>query len=206
MRRRGTITFWKDEKGYGFITPEAGGKQVFVHARAFIGQQRRPDLNQLVSYSLSTDKQGRACAVKVTRPREQLPARAKSNYKTQQFLIAVTFIMIVGVSVLTGYMPPQVLFTYLAASLLTFFIYAWDKSSAIAGAQRTAESSLHLLSLLGGWPGAIIAQQTLRHKSSKEEFRNVFWITVFLNCGFFVWFFTETGADMLKALIGVASG
>ena len=120
---QGKITFWKDEKGSGFITPETGGKQVFVHTRAFINQQRRPGLNQLVSYSLSTDKQGRACAVKVTRPREQLPANAKSNYKTQQILIAAIFMTVVGVSALAGYMPIQVLFAYLAASLLTFIIY-----------------------------------------------------------------------------------
>lgn len=35
MRTKGKITFWNDEKGYGFITPSAGLKQVFVHIRAF---------------------------------------------------------------------------------------------------------------------------------------------------------------------------
>ncbi|GAA4031011.1 hypothetical protein GCM10022212_31900 [Actimicrobium antarcticum] len=40
---------------------------------------------------------------------------------------------------------------------------------------------MHLLALSGGWPGALIAQQIFRHKTVKEEFRQVFWITVAAN-------------------------
>lgn len=72
-------------------------------------------------------------------------------------------------------------------SLLTFIIYALDKSAAKNGAWRAEESTLHLLSLAGGWPGALIAQQKLRHKSKKQSFRSVFWVTVLLNCGAFAW-------------------
>ena len=43
------------------------------------------------------------------------------------------------------------------------------------------ENALHLLALAGGWPGALLAQQFLRHKSTKQEFRQVFWVTVLLN-------------------------
>jgi uncharacterized membrane protein YsdA (DUF1294 family) len=42
--------------------------------------------------------------------------------------------------------------------------------------------TLHLVALLGRWPGAALAQKRLRHKSSKIEFRRVFWATVALNC------------------------
>ena len=70
---------------------------------------------------------------------------------------------------------------YFAVSLITFAVYWWDKSSARHGRWRTKESSLHLLGLLGGWPGALAAQRLLRHKSSKQEFLTVFWVTVFLN-------------------------
>jgi len=66
MRTKGKITFWNDEKGYGFITPSAGSKQVFVHIRAFANRNRRPEINHFVTFSQSTDKQGRPCAVRVT--------------------------------------------------------------------------------------------------------------------------------------------
>lgn len=67
-------------------------------------------------------------------------------------------------------------------NLLTFLIYALDKSAARHGSWRTSERQLHLLALLGGWPAAWWAQQWLRHKSSKQEFRGRYWVTVLLNC------------------------
>ena len=70
---------------------------------------------------------------------------------------------------------------YLAASLAAFLAYAFDKSAAKGGRWRTSESTLHLLALAGGWPGALLAQQFLRHKSVKASFRSVFWGTVVLN-------------------------
>ena len=70
----------------------------------------------------------------------------------------------------------------LAVNLLTFLVYAIDKSAAQNGQWRTKESHLHLLGLAGGWPGAWFAQQWLRHKSRKVEFRTVYWATVVLHC------------------------
>lgn len=75
---------------------------------------------------------------------------------------------------------------YLAASIVCFVAYAVDKSAAVAGRGRVAESTLHLLGLAGGWPGAILAQQLLRHKSSKASFRSAFWGTVVLNVAAFL--------------------
>jgi uncharacterized membrane protein YsdA (DUF1294 family) len=76
----------------------------------------------------------------------------------------------------------------LGLSLLTFLAYAVDKSAAINGRWRTREKTLHLLSVAGGWPGALLAQQLLRHKCSKPSFVAVFWITVAANAaGFTAW-------------------
>ena len=168
MRTKGKITSWNEEKGFGFITPNTGAKRVFVHISAFRHRQESPRINQLVEFSLSTDKQGRPCAVRAMKAGERLPGEIKRNDSFLKILTAVLFIVVVALSVLATDIPAIVLFVYLAASALTFVVYAMDKSAAQQGAWRTQESTLHALSLIGGWPGALIAQQTLRHKSKKR--------------------------------------
>ena len=201
MRSKGKITFWKDNKGYGFITPDSGEKQVFLHINAFADKNQRPRINQLVSFSLSTDKQGRPCAVRVTRAGEKLPGEIKRNDKLLYLLGAILFLAVVAITVAIGSIPLPVLLVYLVTSALSFAMYAMDKSAAKSGAWRTQESTLHGLSLIGGWPGALIAQQVLRHKSRKEEFRFVFWLTVVINIGVFLWFFTDMGSAVLGSLL-----
>ena len=98
-------------------------------------------------------------------------------------------------------MPVQLLYFYLAASTLTFLVYAKDKSAAQTGRWRSKESTLHTLALFGGWPGALIAQQALRHKSRKLSFQMGFWLTVMVNCGAFGWLFTQEGAAFLRMVI-----
>ena len=204
MRTKGKLTTWNDEKGFGFITPSTGGKQVFIHIKAFGNRNRRPEINQLVTYALSVDKQGRPCATKATLAGDRLPVKTKRNNGSIPIIGATIFLVFVGVSVLTSKIPSLVLALYMVASVLTFIIYAVDKSAAEKGAWRTQESTLHLLALAGGWPGALIAQEKLRHKSRKKSFRSVFWVTVLLNCGVFVWLITPTGASTLKSLIARA--
>jgi len=202
MRAKGKLTSWNDEKGFGFIKPCAGGKQVFIHIKAFSNRNRRPEANQEVTYALSSDKQGRPCAIRATLAADPLPEKTKRKNGSLPLAAAVFFLVIVGVSVLIARIPPLILIIYLIASLLTFIMYALDKMAAKKGAWRTQESTLHILSLAGGWPGALIAQQKLRHKSKKQSFRSVFWVTVMLNCGVFVWMFTPVGAATLQSLIG----
>jgi uncharacterized membrane protein YsdA (DUF1294 family) len=84
-----------------------------------------------------------------------------------------------------GFYTP-VLLAYLGLSILAFLAYAFDKSAAVSGRRRTAEQTLHLFSLAGGWPGALVAQQLLRHKTSKPSFVYAFWFTVLVNVSAFV--------------------
>jgi uncharacterized membrane protein YsdA (DUF1294 family)/cold shock CspA family protein len=66
-------------------------------------------------------------------------------------------------------------------NLVTFYTYWQDKHAARQGAWRIREDTLHLLGLAGGWPGAWFSHQILRHKSSKQAFRVVYWATAILN-------------------------
>jgi uncharacterized membrane protein YsdA (DUF1294 family) len=72
---------------------------------------------------------------------------------------------------------------YLLASGACFLLYAFDKRAARRGARRTPERTLLLLGFLCGWPGALLAQHWLRHKSAKTSFLLPFWLTVLANLG-----------------------
>jgi uncharacterized membrane protein YsdA (DUF1294 family) len=85
-------------------------------------------------------------------------------------------------------LPLGILVLYVAASLIAVGVYAADKSAARTGRWRTTESTLHVLALIGGWPGALIAQRVFRHKSRKPSFQIAFLVTVALNCGALLWF------------------
>ena len=66
----------------------------------------------------------------------------------------------------------------LGLSALTYWAYACDKRRAQQRASRVSEAHLHLLEILGGWPGAWMAQRRLRHKCSKVSYQVVFWLIV----------------------------
>jgi uncharacterized membrane protein YsdA (DUF1294 family) len=66
-------------------------------------------------------------------------------------------------------------------SLVTFVAYGWDKRQAGRGGRRVPERTLHLLSICGGWPGALVGQRNFRHKTQKTSFRLIFCATVVLH-------------------------
>ncbi|MBF0673163.1 MAG: DUF1294 domain-containing protein [Salinibacterium sp.] len=74
-----------------------------------------------------------------------------------------------------------VLGLYAIASVIAYAAYRSDKAAANRGAWRVSESSLHIVALLGGWPGAFLAQVALRHKTVKASFQTGFWVTVAAN-------------------------
>ena len=112
------------------------------------------------------------------------------------------FLAAVGVAEFIIHRSFLLVAVYGIASLVTYVVYAIDKNAARKGAWRIPEAQLHLLSLIGGWPGAMAAQQTLRHKSKKASFRLVFRVTVVLNGAATIWLFTPTGTAILNTLAG----
>ncbi len=60
----GTVKFFNETKGYGFIAPEGGGDDAFVHISAVERAGLRTlSQNQRVTYELETDKRGKTSAV-----------------------------------------------------------------------------------------------------------------------------------------------
>ncbi len=104
-------------------------------------------------------------------------------------------------SYILGYTPALISLIYLLASLGAYLAYAKDKSAAQQGQWRVSENTLHIFSLCCGWPGAIIAQQRLRHKTRKVSFRIVFWLTLLTNIALIMWLHTSDGSALLHQLM-----
>jgi uncharacterized membrane protein YsdA (DUF1294 family) len=115
-------------------------------------------------------------------------------------LVALAFMTLLGWWVADSRLPGLVMLVYCGVSLAAIVVYWADKSAAEADNTRTPENWLHAISLAGGWPGALIARHALRHKTVKQPFRTVFWITVMLNSLALAWLFTPQGQGFIWSL------
>jgi len=198
MKRQGRLVRWEAERGFGFIRSPGGSADVFVHLRDFVDRQLTPQVGMELGFDeIHVGGKGpRAMAVHAAgaaqprarrataHPRGRRATAASSSSPSSMLPIGVLLLGyagLLGYGVWTARLPPIALGVLLLASLLTFAVYGFDKSAAQAGRWRTAESTLHLLSLAGGWPGAWCAQRLFRHKSRKAGFMAVYWATVLMN-------------------------
>lgn len=199
--QQGKITSWNDEKGFGFITPNSEGKSVFFHIHDFSKRHKRPTQGLSVTYSRSKDSKGRLCATNVYPEKGHNEATKADKQKVLSIFISSAFISAIVGLVLFNKLPLIILVLYIAVSALTFGLYVKDKSASQSGKWRTSESTLHLFSIVGGWPGAAIAQSHLRHKSKKVSFKIVYWITVIINCGLLGYLLTPEGSYKLNMIL-----
>ncbi|MBA8888276.1 uncharacterized membrane protein YsdA (DUF1294 family) [Dokdonella fugitiva] len=108
-------------------------------------------------------------------------------YVPWRSLVGLVALAVLAGGAWTGRLPVVLALTYGAASALAFAMYGIDKWAARTDRWRTAEQTLHLVGLLGGWPGALLAQDVFRHKSRKAEFQVVFWVFVVVNLVIVAW-------------------
>lgn len=208
MEQRGELLSWDDSKGFGFIQPENGGDQLFVHISAMRGDAR-PNQGDKVMYLAGKDDKGRlrathmraeglridrpairrkprqAAEVKPAKPTRESTPRQRPAGRIQHLwlklllwlgLCSLPVAGAIGMYLQHDWIAP--LAAYGIVSLITFLLYRSDKRSAMAAQQRTPENLLHLSELLGGWPGALIAQQRYRHKTRKVSYQLMFWLIV----------------------------
>jgi uncharacterized membrane protein YsdA (DUF1294 family)/cold shock CspA family protein len=202
MKKTGTVAKWDDARGFGFIRSPASTMEVFFHVRDFHGgSSGAPRKGMAVTFEeiIVGGKGPRGMAVqpvgvpdRSTNPyaapvrRQHRLARVEAAPNGSGALGALPLMLIYSAVILwavwTRRLPWWLLAALPALSMMTFFAYSQDKYAAEKNRWRTKESTLHLYSLVGGWPGAWLAQQILRHKSRKSEFRATYWVSVTLHC------------------------
>ncbi|MGQ9425860.1 DUF1294 domain-containing protein [Gilvimarinus sp. F26214L] len=113
-------------------------------------------------------------------------------------LLLLTLVLFLGASHYLGYTPLALGAIIALASMVAYVLYAKDKAAARTGSWRVPERTLHLAGLFFGWPGALLAQERLRHKTQKRRFRVVFWACVLVNVGVVGWLHSPEGNAQLR--------
>ena len=203
MGTYGVLKTWDEERGFGFIEPAQGGKDIFVPLAAFAPGKQRPQVKQRVRVEIETgpDGQPQASQVEVAMPaslRSVSRHEASAHWAMAIRLALPAFLGLYLLLAIVWEIPASVALGYLALSALTLGAHAMDKYAAKRGLQRSSENMLHLLSLLGGWPGALLAQRWVRHKSAKTQFRQWFWITAAINVTAFVLLCSPLGQPLWR--------
>ncbi|KQQ55764.1 hypothetical protein ASF84_10555 [Pseudomonas sp. Leaf127] len=129
----------------------------------------------------------------MARPRPATPARQPLRAPTLKLLVWLVLCALPAAGLFSLWREhglPLAALGYVVPSLLAVALYRHDKRQAGQGGQRTPENALHAVELLGGWPGALLAQQLFRHKTRKLSYQAVFWLIVIIHQAFWVdWLF-----------------
>jgi uncharacterized membrane protein YsdA (DUF1294 family)/cold shock CspA family protein len=200
-RYSGRISNWNDERGFGFVVQNDDVARVFVHIKSFESLPKRPSEGDLISYALQKDHLGRISAISTRYMDASKPRRPTAGKLSVRIASVSIFLAFMLGGYLSNLVPAIVLLDFSVMSVLTFLAYGMDKYKAVNDLWRTRESTLHLMSLLGGWPGALIAQSMFRHKSSKHEFLTVFSGMVVLNCAVLAWLLISGAGDRLDQVL-----
>ncbi len=203
-RQSGVVTNWHDERGFGFIRPQDGGPDLFLHVKSFQNALERPRDGMTVTYESHVNREGKLRAEHVVVVGEKwshAPAVRRAGAQIIGYLAVACFLAIMILETVFWGMPVWVFAVYGGTSIISFVLYWQDKKASVAGTWRVPEEQLHLVGLVGGWPGGIIAQNLFRHKTQKEKFARNFWFTVMLNVLMYVAAGTIIRFDWISQLL-----
>lgn len=170
-RRLGRIIEWNTDQGFGFVVH--GGERWFLHIRGFLVRDLIPAKGDRVRFVPGVDPKGRPCAAEAELIHRRLRALAERG-SAQSILLLLPVLALIILPTHAAVVAAWLL----GMSLLTVWLYWLDKRASIRCRGRVPESTLHLMELAGGWPGALCAQHWFRHKTSKGAYQRVFWLVV----------------------------
>jgi uncharacterized membrane protein YsdA (DUF1294 family)/cold shock CspA family protein len=165
------IVEWDDARGFGYL--QVGSGRLFLHHREFAERHKRPEVGDLICFTVGLDAKGRTSARNATHVNDGGKVTAVAVF----FLACL--LVLPGIALRKAGADFRFASAYaLVMGLISYGFYALDKRRARAKAWRISEAGLHLTELLGGWPGAFLAQRRLRHKVSKPGYQLIFWMIV----------------------------
>jgi uncharacterized membrane protein YsdA (DUF1294 family)/cold shock CspA family protein len=168
----GRIIEWNAQKGYGFI--QDGSKRIFLHRRDFAQMHKRPVVGDVISFTLGKDSKGRPCATNASHLNDG------GRITVFAVILVAALLILPSLALIHKHVDLRWPGLYaLALSLVSYRCYANDKRKAQEKDWRIPEKFLQLTALLGGWPGAFLAQRHFRHKVAKPGFQFIFWLIVF---------------------------
>lgn len=186
MRFEGLVKTWNDDRGFGLIEPINGGRNIFVHIKAFPPSFGRPTVGTKVTFEVEPGADERTRATKVQpvaagRAASRRRTNTSKSWETSSVVALALFAVSYLALTIGWHLSIYVGAAYLGMSIICAGFYWHDKVSARLGEWRTSEEALILMGVFCGWPGAIVAQQLLRHKTTKPSFRVMHWTSVLLN-------------------------
>jgi cold shock protein len=105
-RVKGVLKTWKEDRGFGFIKPYDGGKDIFMHISAVKGANRRPITGDVIHYQIAKDSRGKFKAINAQiegltfSEMDAGSILTNSNAKKVIFILGVISIIIIGIAVI----------------------------------------------------------------------------------------------------------
>lgn len=183
----GSITQWLPEKAHGFIQTDTIEEPIFFHINVLDNKTQTPKIGEQVHIQAAYDEQKRRWRATFVSSEQRKRATALKIQRENAFIrpdkpkLLYSSLLILCWLALISYYSWQLAASFILISSITFIIYAWDKYCAKKQYSRIPENTLHALSLLGGFSGALLARYTFRHKTQKHAFIILFWLSVFIN-------------------------
>ncbi len=106
---KGVLKTWKEDRGFGFIKPDDGGKDIFIHISALGAVSRRPITGDVIYYQIAKDNRGKYKAINAQIEGVSLiDDKAEDLLKTgsrkkMAVVMAIGLIIIIAVAVFLSY-------------------------------------------------------------------------------------------------------
>ena len=195
MALKGTISEWYIDRGYGYIIPDSGALRIKFLLSDVKNSVNIGELKQPVRFVIAQDENGNRRATHVEGVRSFPWAT----------LIVVWFAATLGGCVYFWQYPLLIVYYYLGATAIVLAIYLLDKRNEKRNKAVTGESALLFLSLLGGWPGAVIGQYSFNLQPKSFTFQLLFFFVMALHIAFLVWSLTPEGSVQLREWVRLIS-
>jgi uncharacterized membrane protein YsdA (DUF1294 family)/cold shock CspA family protein len=171
---KGRVIDWNDDKGFGFLRTAELPNDVFFHIKDVKDKRHDIAVGRKADFEVTKGRDGKSRAIKV---RLQAPAL---SWVFSVPVIATILAPFIGAALVFNRYP-YLLLIALLVSVITFYLFRWDKRQAQINGRRVAEFQLHLWELMGGWPGSLLAQRLYRHKIRKRSYQVKYWLMVSLH-------------------------